>query len=194
MNDKERPAPMVEKLKALPKQLGRTRRILADSDYASEKNVEGCAVAGIEPLIALKHERHHRTWRQRFAAAPKALPDSETAMEKMRWRLKTPAGRKLCALRKQTYEPVFGIIKSVMGFRQFRLRGLENARGEWSLVTMSSNLKRMFACSSHDGAEWCRLSRLYLQIRMKHSTSPRNIPSMKILSPTAAGDPIAVDL
>ena len=66
-------------------------------------------------------------------------------MQKMRHRLKTPAGRKLYALRKQTPEPVFGIIKSVMGFRQFKLRGLENARGEWSLVTMSWNLKRMFA-------------------------------------------------
>ena len=66
-------------------------------------------------------------------------------MEKMRWRLKTPVGRKLYALRKQTPEPVFGIIKSVMGFRQFRLRGLQNARSEWSLVTMSWNLRRMFA-------------------------------------------------
>jgi len=144
-NDKEQLAPMIEKLKALPKDLGRTRRILADSGYASEKNVEGCAAAGIEPLIALKRERHHQTWRQRFAPAPKPPPDSATAMEKMRYRLKTPAGRKLYALRKQTPEPVFGIIKSVMGFRQFRLRGLENARGEWSLVTMTWNLRRMFA-------------------------------------------------
>ena len=70
-NDKEQLAPMIQKLKALPKELGRTRRILADSGYASEKNVEGCATAGIEPLIALKRERHHKTWRQRFAAAPK---------------------------------------------------------------------------------------------------------------------------
>lgn len=144
-NDKEQLAPMIQKLKALPKELGRARRILADSGYASEKNIEGCAQAGIEPLIALKRERHHQTWRQRFAAAPTPPPDSATAMQKMRYRLKTPAGRKLYALRKQTPEPVFGIIKSVMGFRQFRLRGLESARGEWSLVTMSWNLKRMFA-------------------------------------------------
>ena len=47
-------------------------------------------------------------------------------------------------LTKQTPEPVFGIIKSVLGFRQFLLRGLENVRGEWSLVTMAWNLKRMF--------------------------------------------------
>jgi hypothetical protein len=144
-NDKEQLVPMLEKLKALPKELGRTGRILADSGYASEKNIEGCAQAGIEPLIALKRERHHPTWRQRFAAAPTPPPDSATALQKMRYRLKTPAGRKLYALRKQTPEPVFGIIKSVMGFRQFKLRGLENARGEWSLVTMSWNLKRMFA-------------------------------------------------
>jgi hypothetical protein len=61
-------------------------------------------------------------------------------MEKMRYRLKTPEGRALHALRKQTPEPVFGIIKSTLGFRQFLLRGLENVKGEWSLVTMSCNL------------------------------------------------------
>ena len=144
-NDKEQLVPMLKKLKALPKELGRTRRILADSGYASEKSVEGCAAAGIEPLIALKRQRHHQTWRQRFAAGPKPPPQSASAMDKMRYRLKTPAGRKLYALRKQTPEPVFGIIKSVMGFRQFRLRGLKSAQGEWTLVTMSWNLKRMFA-------------------------------------------------
>jgi len=65
-------------------------------------------------------------------------------MQKMAHRLKTPAGRKLYALRKQTPEPVFGIIKSAMGFRQFLLRGLANVKGEWNLVTMSWNIKRMF--------------------------------------------------
>ena len=48
-------------------------------------------------------------------------------------------------MRKQTPEPVFGIIKSVMGYRQSLLRGLENVQGEWNLVTMSWNIKRMFA-------------------------------------------------
>ena len=61
----------------------------------------------------------------------------------MAHRLKTAEGRKLYALR-QTPEPVFGFIKSVLGFRQFLLRGLENVRGEWSLVAMAWNLKRMF--------------------------------------------------
>ena len=61
----------------------------------------------------------------------------------MAHRLKTPRGRKLYAQRKQTPEPVFGIIKSVMGYRQCLLRGLENVRGEWNLVTLSWNIKRM---------------------------------------------------
>src|SRR5579872_2207213 len=135
---------MLRQLKELPKTLGRVRRMLSDTGYLSEKNVEGCAAAGIEPLIALGRQSHHPTWRQRFAAAPKPPSSRATPMEKMRYRLKTPAGRKLYALRKQTPEPVFGLIKSVMGFRQFMLRGLTDVSGEWSLVTMSWNLKRMF--------------------------------------------------
>jgi transposase len=144
-NDKEQLKPMIEKLKALPKELGRAKRILADSGYLSEANVEHCARAKIEPLIAMGRSRHHLTWKQRFAAAPKSPPDSATPMQKMAHRLKTPRGRELYALRKQTPEPVFGIIKSVMGYRQCLLRGLKNVKGEWNLVTMSWNIKRMFA-------------------------------------------------
>jgi IS5 family transposase len=144
-NDKRQLVPLVEKLKALPPELGRTKRLLADSGYLSQANVEHCATAKIEPLIALGRTRHHVSWKQRFAAAPKSLPDSATPLQKMAHRLKTPRGRKLYALRKQTPEPVFGIIKSVMGYRQCLLRGLENVRGEWNLVTISWNIKRMFA-------------------------------------------------
>jgi transposase len=144
-NDKQQLVPMIEKLKALPKQLGRARRMLADNGYLSEANVEQCAAAKIEPLIATGRTRHQVSWKQRFAAAPKAPPASATSMQKMAHRLKTPAGRKLYGLRKQTPEPVFGIIKSVMGYRQCLLRGLDNVRGEWNLVTMSWNIKRMFA-------------------------------------------------
>ena len=62
---------------------------------------------------------------------------------RMKHKLKTVEGRKRYGLRKQTVEPVFGIIKSVMGFRQFLLRGLAPVTGEWSLVTMAWNIKRM---------------------------------------------------
>lgn len=61
---------------------------------------------------------------------------------RMKRKLKTIQGRKLYGLRKQTVEPVFGIIKSVMGFRQFLLRGLDAVRGEWNLVTIAWNIKK----------------------------------------------------
>ena len=70
--------------------------------------------------------------------------ENPTPVEAMAHRLKTPEGKKLYALRKQVPEPVFGIIESVLGLRQFRQRGLDKVRGEWSLVTMAWNLKRMF--------------------------------------------------
>jgi hypothetical protein len=144
-NDKSQLRPMLEKLAALPKELGRTKRILADNGYFSEANVEACEAARIEPLIAMGRSSHHLSWKQRFAAAPKSPPPSATPLQKMAHRLKTRRGKKLYGLRKQTPEPVFGIIKSVMGYRQCLLRGLENVKGEWNLVTMSWNIKRMFA-------------------------------------------------
>ena len=105
-----------------------------------------CAAANIEPLIATGRQPHHPSWRERFAAAP-PVPENPTPLEAMAWRLRTPQGKKTYGLRKQTPEPVFGIIKSVMGFRQFLLRGLDRVRGEWSLVTMAWNIKRMYALS-----------------------------------------------
>jgi transposase len=137
--------PMIKRLQGLPKELGRVKRVLADRGYFSERNVEQCAAAKIEPLIATGGIPHHMSWKQRFAAAPKSPPDSATPLQKMAHRLKTPRGRKLYALRKQTPEPVFGVIKSVMGYRQCLLRGLKNVKGEWNLVAMSWNIKRMFA-------------------------------------------------
>ena len=144
-NDKAQLRPMLEKLEELPQELGRAQRILADNGYFSEANVEACTAARIEPLIAMGRSSHHLTWKQRFAAAPKAPPKSATPLQKMAHRLKTPRGKRLYGLRKQTPEPVFGIIKSVMGYRQCLLRGLESVKGEWNLVTMSWNIKRMFA-------------------------------------------------
>jgi transposase len=144
-NDKEQLRPMIQKLQALPQELGRAKRILADHGYLSHSNVERCVAAKIEPLIAVGRTPHRMSWKRRFAAAPKSPPNSASALQKMAHRLKTPRGRKLYALRKQTPEPVFGIIKSVMGYRQCLLRGLESVKGEWNLVSLSWNIKRMFA-------------------------------------------------
>jgi len=144
--DKQQLEPMLGALKNLPDAIGQPDTLLADNGYFSGANVAACEAAGVEPMIATGREVHHPTLDQRFAAAPPA-PENPTPVEAMAHRLRTPEGKKLYGLRKQTPEPVFGIIKSVMGFRQFSLRGLDNVRGEWSLVTMAWNMKRMFALS-----------------------------------------------
>lgn len=143
-NDKEQVAPMVEKLQALPEEVNRPEVFLADTGYFSEKNVETCNAAGIEPLIAVGRDEHHPHWRDRFEE-PDPLSEAASPVEQMKHRLKTQAGRAAYGLRKQTVEPVFGIIKSVMGFRQFLLRGLGNVGNEWTLVCLAWNLKRMAA-------------------------------------------------
>jgi hypothetical protein len=133
---------MLDKLAALPADLGQPETLLADNGYFSAANVEACGAAGIAPLIALGRGGHRPSLDERFAEAPPA-PEKPTPVEAHR--LKTLEGRKLYAQRKHIPEPVFGIIKSVLGFRQFLLRGLDQVRGEWNLVTMAWNLKRMFA-------------------------------------------------
>ena len=142
-DDKQQIEPTLEKLGALPSELGPTEHLLADTGYFSGANVEACEKAGVEPVIAMGRQPHHPPLAERFETPPPA-PEDPTPVEAMAHRLKTPEGRKLYALRKQTPEPVFGIIESVLGFRQFSMRGLEQARGEWSLVTMAWNLKRLF--------------------------------------------------
>ena len=141
-NDKEQVAPMVAKVQALPAGLNQPQTLLVDSGYFSEKNVTTCVAARITPLISVGREGHHPGWRERFTE-PEPLTADATPVEQMKHTLKTKAGRALYALRKQTVEPVFGIIKSVMGFRQFLLRGLDNTQIEWTLVCMAWNLKRM---------------------------------------------------
>ncbi len=107
-----------------------------------QRLVDACEAAGIEPLMAVKRDEHHPPVSERFDEPPE-LPANPTPVQRMTRRLKTGAGRAAYALRKSTVEPVFGIIKSVMGFRQFLTRGLDNVQGEWTLVCLAWNLKRM---------------------------------------------------
>jgi len=146
-NDKNQVEPMLETIGALPEGLGKVEHLLADTGYFSADNVDACWKAGVEPVVAMGRQPHHPPLSERFEKAPDA-PKDPTPVEAMAHKLKTPAGRALYALRKQTPEPVFGIIKSALGFRQFSLRGLDNVRGEWSLVTMAWNVKRMFALNA----------------------------------------------
>ena len=143
-NDKQQIEPMLGKLEALPERLGKVETLLADTGYFSEANVQACVATGIDPLIAMGRQPHHPPLAERFAP-DLPPPDKPTSLEAMAHRLRTQEGKKLYALRKHTPEPVFGIIKAALGFRQFLLRGLDKVRGEWNLVTMAYNLKRLFA-------------------------------------------------
>ena len=142
-NDKNQIEPILDEIDALPDELGDVDTLLADTGYFSAANVAACESAGIEPMIAAGRQPHHPPLGERFGPDP-APPENPTPVEAMAHRLKTRAGRDLYALRKQIPEPVFGIIKSVMGFRQFLLRGIDKVRGVWSLVTMAWNMKRLF--------------------------------------------------
>lgn len=134
--------PTLEQIAALPAVLGQVQSLIADNGFASQANVMACRDAGIAPLLALKRQSHHAPALERFASdAPE--PQTTDVMTKMAHRLGTRAGQALYSLRKQTVEPVFGIIKRVMGWRQMSMRGLDKAQGEWSLVTMAWNIKRM---------------------------------------------------
>jgi transposase len=143
-NDKQQVEPMLDKLAALPAELGQVETLLADTGYCSEANVQACVAADIDPLLAMGRQPHHPPLAERFAADPPP-PEQPTPLEAMAHRLQTREGKQLYALRKHTPEPVFGIIKAALGFRQFLLRGLDKVRGEWNLVTMAYNLKRLFA-------------------------------------------------
>ena len=143
-NDKQQVEPMLGQLAALPPALGKVETLLADNGYCSEANAQACVAADIDPLMAMGRQPHHPPLTERFTPDPPP-PDTRTPLAVMAHRLQTRQGKQLYALRKHTPEPVFGIIKSALGFRQFLLRGLDKVRGEWSLVTMAYNLKRLFA-------------------------------------------------
>lgn len=133
---------MVDRLTELPDELGTAETLLADAGYFSANNTEHCEAKAIAPLIARRRDQHYTPWFDR-EEPPCAPPPEASAVERMAHRLQTEEGRALYALRKQTVEPVFGIIKQAMRFRQFLLRGQNKVSGEWKLVAMAYNLRRM---------------------------------------------------
>ena len=143
-NDKQELEPALTNLKQLPQELGTVTGLLADNGFFSEANVNLCEENKVTPYIAINREKHHPPLMDRFKE-PAPLLDGANAVDTMKHRLKTQSGKAVYATRKSTIEPVFGIVKSVMGFRQFLLRGLEAVKGEWNLVCIAFNLKRLHA-------------------------------------------------
>ena len=143
-NDKLELEPTLENLATLPIKVGTVTELIADNGYFSEANITACESREITPYIAAGREPHNQSPWERFQEPP-PLPDDADPVTTMKHRLKTIAGKAIYAKRKVTSEPVFGIIKAVMGFRSFLLRGYEAAEGEWNLVCMAYNIKKLHA-------------------------------------------------
>ena len=151
-NDKQE---LVPTLAAIPVSAGPVAAVLVDSGFFSAAAVEqvertaSAAPTGTLVYAAVEKTGHHRSVAD-LEVKPDPVPPAADAsvQEVMRYRLKTPAGKALYKLRQQTVEPVFGIIKSVLGFRQFRLRGRAKVSLEWTLVCLAYNLKRLHRLSA----------------------------------------------
>ncbi len=131
----------IEACKNLSPSLGTASEILADAGYFSASNIDACHAAGMMPYIATGRESHTGGLR-RFTKPPELKANAST-VDWMIHRLRTKDGRTIYGQRKSTIEPTFGIIKSIMGFRQFSLRGYEKVKAEWRIVAIAYNLKRM---------------------------------------------------
>ena len=139
-NDQHEVEPTLE---ALSPRLGQPDAAALDNGYFSSANVQALEQRGIEPYIATGREPHHQSWQSFFAEQSTPPPADASLKEKMAYKLQTEIGQAIYRLRKCTVEPVIGIIKEVLGFRQFSLRGLAAAAGEWCLVCLAFNLKRL---------------------------------------------------
>jgi transposase len=139
-SDREEAIPTVD---AIPAKVGKPKAAALDNGYWSPTNVEELEMRGIEPYIATGRDSHYQSWQERFAQQPEPPAEDASLIVKMAYKLKTIIGKQIYGLRKSTVEPVIGIIKETLGFRQFSLRGLLAAAGEWCLVCLAYNLKRL---------------------------------------------------
>lgn len=134
-------------LSAIPEMVGTPEAAALDAGYFGPATLAACAKRSIEPYVATGRDPHYSSWQQRFAPLPDPPPEDASAQVKMAYKLKTVVGNAIYRVRKYTVEPVIGIIKEVLGCRQFSLRGTQAASGEWCLVCLAFNLKRFHTLS-----------------------------------------------
>lgn len=145
-NDKLEIDNAVENIQELPSELGSINALIADAGYYSEHNVRTCQSNRITPYISMNREKHNQSLERRNRMAPhepENPEDANSAIDWMHYRLQTPQGKSIYAKRKGTSETVFGIIKQVMKYRQFMLRGFEKIKDEWNFVCMTWNIRRL---------------------------------------------------
>ena len=143
-NDKQELKPILNKIAQLPNRLGTVDKAVADNGYKSDANTMFAAEVGIELYVPVGRQKHNNKLDELLLQDP-VEPVNPSPSEAMAHRMLTKAGKALYALRKTTIEPTFGIIKEIMGFRRFSLRGFDLVKGEWTLVSIAYNLKRLCA-------------------------------------------------
>ena len=139
-NDKQEALPTLD---AISSKVDQPKAVALDNGFFSEANITEIERRGIEPYIATGREPHYKSVDNLLETLPKPPLETASLKEKMAYKLRTEIGQAIYRLRKCTVEPVIGIIKEILGFRQFSLRGLVAATGEWCLVCLAFNLKRM---------------------------------------------------
>jgi Transposase DDE domain/Transposase domain (DUF772) len=136
-------AEAIPTLDAIPLALGKPQAGALDNGYFSATNIAAMEARDIEPYIATGRISPHPSWQSYFVQQPAPPPADASPKVQMAYKLQTEIGGAIYRLRKCTVEPVLGIIKDILGFRQFSLRGLQAAAGEWCLVCIAFNLKRL---------------------------------------------------
>jgi flagellar biosynthesis GTPase FlhF len=139
-NDTQEFIPAID---SIPTELGKASTASSDAGYLSEQNILDCERRRITPIISTARETHNSYLTNMLCPEPDVAA-CITPIEKMTRRLKSVEGKEIYKKRKQTVEPVFGIIKETLGFRRFSLRGETETDAVWSLVCTSYNLKRFF--------------------------------------------------
>ena len=135
---------LVADVDAIAPAVGTPSCVLADNGFATGSEVATLKARGIDALVAVGRQQRRRHDLRPEPPEKKPPPQiREPWMLKMQARLNKEPNRQRYRLRQQTVEPVFGIIKSVLGFRQFLLRGVDKVRTEWTLVTLAYNVKRL---------------------------------------------------
>jgi len=141
-NDKRQLAPMLEQVE---QNMGaKPVAATADAGYFSEDQVNDERIKGIELYIATGKQKHGQPEPADAIQSDEFPTESDSAMEKMKQKLKTEAGQALYKMRKAIVEPVFGQIKAARGIRAFLLRGIEKVSAEWKLICTTHNLLKMF--------------------------------------------------
>jgi len=143
-NDQQEAEPTLD---AISPEVGTPDAVALDTGYFSAHNIIACVTRGITPYIATGRQPHHQGWQAYFAAQTAPPPEDASPKELMAYALQTEVGKAIYRRRKCTVEPVIGCLKEVLGFRQFSLRGLAAAAGEWCLLCLARNLKRLHVLS-----------------------------------------------